>query len=1023
MFPPQVPRLRPDFNEIAELINPAHPSSPWPGELLALSAEDSLGKFLAALRKGDASVLRGMVIRDLKGRSLDDSGAPVELTGDALLNSLKERLQLSNPAMSDPGVLEVSVVDVEAPPLLDRDSTPQGAPRRGRTVAHIKLGTRPETGAATRTQVYATIEVVWRLGRRVKIAEVSLLSLRASSISPPFRDVTAAVLEVDAGRDGSLGALLSQGALEMVGRTDRNVTSTDINLALHGAAVGDLDGDGWEDVVVGRAGGQPNLCFMNRGGRLEEQGATRGLDALEDTGGLLIADLDGDGARDVIFGLGNDVAVAWNDGTGHFPETTTLQSPRGSARVYSLSAADVDGDGDLDLYDTRYFRSGGYGTQAPTPYHDAMNGASNVFWLNLLADGDSAKARSFRDATEELGLDVDNDRFSLSSVFDDFDGDGDLDLYVANDFGQNNLYAWDGEGFRVSSEESGLTDKAAGMGISVADVDLDGMSDMVISNMHSAAGMRVTREPEFGLELTPETRDEFKRHARGNTLYKGLGAGQYRDVTDMTGAAPGGWAWGARFVDWDRDGLMDIVVPNGFLSGRRGPDLQSFFWRRVVGTTPMSLDARPEAMDYYLAGWAVISHLSQFGRQHWNAHERTFAYQNRGDFVFDDVTLATGIGFADDGRALVTADLDRDGRLDLVFRNRTSPTMRVLQGIHEGGGWVSLTLQGVAPNHDAVGASVQLEAGGVKRSARVTAGDGFLGSATKSLHFGLGEVATIDSVSVTWTDGTTESFDVKPGGEALLGGAWMLVKGQPQPVLLSRGEDPMPPFKRTMPESMPSAEPGPMNARVPLLEEFPLGAWRLPYFLGPGDESTKAARRVDESSGSAGTYVFAWSSRWPSSVEALKVLRAAEAQFEAAGVRVHPLSLDGVRDEEAALGILRDAGFAGERRGGRITRMGRSVLNLITARTLAPYDDLPLPLGLLLDAEGDLLLMSVGALDVAPLLLDVERMAGRQDKSSTLPLTGGRWIGEPPTRLLSDVPEKLRALGLNELGDYLEARR
>ena len=976
-----------------------------------------------ALRAGDNQTLRGMVVRDLSGRTLDGSGAPVAMSGDALLTSLKERLQLTNPALNDPGVLEVSVVEVEAPELMEDTASASQAPRRGRTVAHIKLGTRPETNAATRTQIYATLEVVWRLGRRVKITELSLLDLKETVIAPPYRDVTAAVLEVDAARDGSLESMLSHGALEVVGRTDRLVTSTDINLALHGAAVGDLNGDGWEDVVVGRAGGQPNLCFINNGGRLQEEGALRGLDTLDDTGGMLIADLDGDGARDVIFGRGPQVAIAWNDGTGHFPKIDALESPGGTARVYSLSAADIDGDGDLDLYDTRYFRVGGYGTQVPTPYHDAMNGAANVFWRNLLVDGDAGKARSFRDDTAAVGLDADNDRFSLSSVFDDFDGDGDLDLYVANDFGQNNLYVWNGAGFDVSSDTSGLTDKAAGMGISVADVDLDGKSDMVISNMHSAAGMRVTRESEFGLGLTPDLRDEFKRHARGNTLYKGVGAGVFRDVTDMTGAAPGGWAWGARFVDWDRDGLVDIVVPNGFLSGLRGPDLQSFFWRRVVGTTPMTIDAAPELMDFYLAGWAVISHLSQFARQSWNGNERTFAYANRGDFAFDDVTLATGIGFADDGRSLVTADLDRDGRLDLVFRNRTSPIIRVLQGIHPDGGWVTLTLTGEAPNLDAVGAGVSLEAGGVARFARVTAGDGFLGSATKSVHFGLGELKAVDGLSVTWPDGTTESFDVKPGGEGLLNGAWSLVKGQSKPVLMGRGESPMPPLSRSMPDPMPSAEPGPFKVRMPLLEELPLGAWRLPFFLEPNDPPANGARRIDEASGAVGTYVMAWSTKWPSSVEALSKLRAAESELEAAGVRVHPLSLDSVREEAAALDVLEQAGFAGERRGGRISRMGRTVFGLITARTLAPYDDVPLPLGMLFDADGDLVCMNVGGLDVVSLLADIGKVAGRKDTSSTLALTGGYWTGKVPTRPLSDVPDKLRSLGLNELADYMEARR
>jgi hypothetical protein len=257
----------------------------------------------------------------------------------------------------------------------------------------------------------------------------------------------------------------------------------------------------------------------------------------------------------------------------------------------------------------------------------------------------------------------------------------------------------------------------------------------------------------------------------------------------------------------------------------------------------------------------------------------------------------------------------------------------------------------------------------------------------------------------------------------LLNGAWSLVKGQEEPVLLSRGESPMPPLDRSMPESMASAAPGPLRVRVPLLEEFPLGAWRLPFFVEDGDAPAAKARRLDETGGPAGTFVFVWHSKWPASVEALTLLRGAEAEFESRGVRVHPLSMDSVRDEDTALDRLRQAGFEGDRRGGRIGRTGTAVLNLITARTLAPYEELPLPLGLLFDAEGDLVRMSVGELDVVPLLSDAATIAAREDPTTTLPLTGGRWTSDPPTRPLADVPEKLRSLGLSELADFLEAHQ
>ncbi|MEM8712634.1 MAG: VCBS repeat-containing protein, partial [Planctomycetota bacterium] len=592
-FTPQGPRRRDDFAEVAALVNPAHPADPWPSELLATSAEASLVRFLEALRTQDMGSLRGMITRDVRGtlgaRNGPEGGTDGRsvLTGEELLLGIRGALGWTSSASANRPVIEVSVTEVEAPELLTAEEQSQqpAQSRTGRTLARVLIGTPPEEGAVSNRQTVAILDVEWRLGRRVRMGQITVHEVRTSAGAPPFRDVTALTLRLprdDGGAAASFGGsslqdLLGLGALEAYQRTDRLCSNTDLYLAMHGAAVGDLDGNGWEDLVVGRATGQPNLLFMNEGGRLVEEGEKRGLDILEDTGGMLIVDLDGDGARDVVYGRGSTVAIAWNRGGGTFDEVQELSTLEATARVYSISAADVDRDGDLDLYDTRYFRSGGYGAQAPTPYHDAMNGAANVFWRNLLVDGEAASPRAFRDDTEAVGLDAENDRFSLTSVFDDLDGDGDLDLYVANDFGRNSFYAWEGSRFRAVSEASGLTDKAAGMGISVADVDLDGESDIVISNMHSAAGMRVTREAAFGRSLNGETRGEFMRHARGNTLYRGLGGGRFQDVSDSAGASPGGWAWGARFVDWDRDGLSDIVVPNGFISGRTGPDLQSFF--------------------------------------------------------------------------------------------------------------------------------------------------------------------------------------------------------------------------------------------------------------------------------------------------------------------------------------------------------------------------------------------------------------------------------------------------------------
>ena len=210
---------------------------------------------------------------------------------------------------------------------------------------------------------------------------------------------------------------------------------------------------------------------------------------------------------------------------------------------------------------------GGVTGSVPTPYHDARNGSTNHLWRN---EGN----RSWVDATVELGLDDGNDRYSLASVFEDFDGDGDLDLYVTNDFGRNNYYEYEDGRFRDVADEAGASDQAAGMGATVADIDLDGDSDILISNMFSSAGLRIASQSDLYMGGQHEDlHDDYVFHARGNTLLSNNGDGTFEDTTEAAGVALGRWAWGAAFFDLDGNGLEDMYVPNGFVTNRDPVDL------------------------------------------------------------------------------------------------------------------------------------------------------------------------------------------------------------------------------------------------------------------------------------------------------------------------------------------------------------------------------------------------------------------------------------------------------------------
>ena len=180
---------------------------------------------------------------------------------------------------------------------------------------------------------------------------------------------------------------------------------------------------------------------------------------------------------------------------------------------------------------------------------------------------------SFTEVTDEVGLGANNSRFSLIGVWADYDDDGDPDLYVANDFGRNNLYRNDGGTFVDVAAAAGVEDQAAGMGVSWADFDQDGDLDLYVTNMFSAAGNRVATQPRFKPGIDEATRRRIQRQALGNSLFSNQGDGTFLPVSEVAGISMGRWGWGAKFVDLNNDGYEDIVAPNGFLTGALEHDL------------------------------------------------------------------------------------------------------------------------------------------------------------------------------------------------------------------------------------------------------------------------------------------------------------------------------------------------------------------------------------------------------------------------------------------------------------------
>ena len=386
-----------------------------------------------------------------------------------------------------------------------------------------------------------------------------------SAVRPGFKEVTEEVF-------GGIDALQRQLDFGVDHWRDTLDAALGVSIYGHqGVSLGDINGDGLDDLYVSQPSGLPNRLFRNNGnGTFSDVSRQAGLDVLDETSMALFGDLDGDGDQDVIL-IGAAPLLFRNDGSGSFRlDGDAVGIDKDKAAMFTGAAlADYDLDGDLDLYVCAYdFWQPGDEYDAPTPYYDAVNGPPNLLFRN---DGSG----TFEEVADAAGLGPTNDRFSFAAAWGDYDEDGDPDLYVANDFGRNNLYRNNGDGtFDEVGAALGVEDLGAGMSAAWGDYDADGDLDLYTANMWSSAGLRITGSERFqSVAPTERQRTLFRRQAQGNSLFRNDGELGFSDVSAEARVRTGRWAWASDFVDLDSDGLLDLFVQNGYITGERLDDL------------------------------------------------------------------------------------------------------------------------------------------------------------------------------------------------------------------------------------------------------------------------------------------------------------------------------------------------------------------------------------------------------------------------------------------------------------------
>jgi hypothetical protein len=347
--------------------------------------------------------------------------------------------------------------------------------------------------------------------------------------------------------------------------------------SLGGVAVGDYDGDGDDDLCY------PNIgrthLFRNDGGRFTEVTDEAAIAPGGAGASALFLDADGDGDLDLLavhhatakikkngeLADNADRALTlYRNDRGRFTDVTDASKLASKGPATSCSAADIDGDGDLDLYIAMYAdiineEQMILGMLPRGSVVDSRDGVANQLWRN---NGDG----TFTEVARAAGV-ADEGR-TYACAFADLDGDFRPDLVVANDFLGTSAYRNKGDG--TFEPLAAFQDRGFGMGVAAGDIDRDGRDEIYLSNMYSTAGNRILGRN--AAKLTEEQRKILLKLARGNTMLKAK-EGRFEDVTAASATARAGWAWGCGFADLDLDGHLDLYVCSGYVTGTTRADL------------------------------------------------------------------------------------------------------------------------------------------------------------------------------------------------------------------------------------------------------------------------------------------------------------------------------------------------------------------------------------------------------------------------------------------------------------------
>jgi len=575
---------------------------------------------------------------------------------------------------------------------------------------------------------------------------------------PGYR--VAAVSPVPTGKTGFASLNSTQTGIRFTNLLSIDAAATNHNLMQGaGVAAGDFDGDGWCDLyfcsVVGR-----NTLYRNLGNfRFEDVTDKAGVacPGMLSTGAAF-ADVNGDGAADLMVAANNGVRLFFNQGNGQFTNGTVAAGlnakPLGST---SIALADLDGNGTLDLFIANYgeitiLRSGGevsyrfvnnkpvvsgrfarrwkiidgklleYGEPSAVYLNDGQGHFTLLSWTDgrfLDEDGKALK---------ELPMDL-----SLSVMMRDINGDGVPDIYVSNDF-QTPDRIWINDGkaqFRALPQLAMRQVSHFSMGADFADIDRDGRDDFVVMDMLSRFhALKMTQMIDTNLMTSRPGDIDDRPQIRRNTLFWNRGDGTYAEIANFAGLEASDWSWTPAFIDVDLDGYEDLLVSNGHAFDTQDLDM-----------TMQPKEKGPDAAQRALLRYPKLE-------------TPNCAFRNRRDRTFEEVGAQWGFDSKQVCHGILFADLDNDADLDVVVSSLNAPAL--IYRNESAAPRVLVRLKGKAPNARGIGAKIKVRGGAApEQSQEIICGGRYLSADEPARMFAAGSLTNRLEIEVTWRNGTS----------------------------------------------------------------------------------------------------------------------------------------------------------------------------------------------------------------------------------------------------------------------------